>query len=173
MADQFFHLASYLPIIYSSACVYIFIVVAIRIFGKKEFAQLSVVDLVFVLLISNAVQNAMVGQDTTLIGGLVAATTLFVINAAFKYLTYRFPGLRSLISGEPKILIYNGKVNESNLRAEHISINELLETIHEHGSHSIADVDLAVLETDGNISVLSGDFKKRSVKPRKRRKKLF
>ncbi len=165
--------ASYWPIMLSSACVYVFIVAAIRIFGKKEFAQLSVVDLVFVLLISNAVQNAMVGSDTSLTGGLVAATTLFAVNALLKYMTFRFPGLRTIISGEPKILIYHGKVNESNLRSEHISINELLETIHEHGSRSIQDVDLAVLETDGNISILSGDFQKRSIKPRKRRKRLF
>jgi len=164
---------TYWPIICSSASVYVFIVLAIRVFGKKEFAQLSVADLVFVLLISNAVQNAMVGSDTTLTGGLVAATTLFMMNAAFKYFAYRFPGIWSFISGEPKILIYNGKVNETNLRNEHISINELLETVHEHGSRSIQEVDLAVLETDGNISVLSGDFKKRTVKPRKRRKKVF
>lgn len=166
-------LSAYWPIILSSATVYFFIVVAIRVFGKKEFAQLSVSDLVFVLLISNAVQNAMVGSDTTLTGGLVAATTLFILNSLIKYLTYRFPGLRKFISGQPKILIYKGKVNESNLRAEHISVNELLEAVHEHGSSSIKDVDLCVLETDGNISVLSGDFKQRSVKPRKRRKKLF
>lgn len=166
-------ISDYWPIVFSSAAVYFFIVAAIRIFGKKEFAQLSVSDLVFVLLISNAVQNAMVGANTSLTGGLVAATTLFTINAAIKYLSYRFPGLRSIISGEPRILIYHGKVNESNLRSEHISINELLEAVHEHGSASIRDVDLAVLETDGNISVLSGDYKRRSVKPRKRRKKLF
>jgi uncharacterized membrane protein YcaP (DUF421 family) len=164
---------SFWPIIISSASVYIFIIAAIRLFGKKEFAQLSVVDLVFVLLISNAVQNAMVGSDTSLAGGLIAATTLFAINALLKYLTYRFPGLRLAISGEPRMLIYQGKVNEENLRREHISINELLETIHEHGSHSIQDVDLAILESDGNISVLSGDFKKRTVKPRKRIKKLL
>ena len=165
--------SNYGPIIFSSASVYVFIVLAIRVFGKKEFAQLSVVDLVFVLLISNAVQNSMVGSNTTLTGGLVAATTLFLINAGFKYLTYHFPGIISFISGEPKILIYNGIVNKTNLRSEHISMNELLETIHEHGSRSIQDVDLAVLEADGNISVLSADFKKRTVKPRKRRKRLF
>lgn len=158
---------------FSSACVYLFIIISIRIFGKKEFAQLSVVDLVFVLLISNAVQNAMVGSDTTLTGGLVAATTLFAINSILKYLTYRFPQLRSAISGEPKMLIYRGKVNENNLRHEHISVNELLETIHEHGCRSIQDVDLAILESDGNISVLSADFKTHTTKPRKRKKKIF
>jgi uncharacterized membrane protein YcaP (DUF421 family) len=163
----------YWPIIFSSASVYIFIICAIRLFGKKEFAQLSVVDLVFVLLISNAVQNAMVGPDTTLLGGIIAATTLFVVNASFKYLLYRYPVLNDLIAGEPKVLIYKGRVDDRNLRNEHISVNELLETIHEHGCHSIEEVDLAVLETDGNISVLSGDFVKKSSAPRKRKKKVF
>ncbi len=168
---QYIH--HYLPIIISSASVYLFIVFAIRLFGKREFAQLSIIDLVFVLLISNAVQNAMVGPDTTLAGGLVAASTLFLMNFILKTLTYRFPFLQTIITGQSIILIYKGEVNEENLRKAHISINELLESVHEHGSSAVKDVDLAVLETDGNISVISDDFKKRTNKPRKRRKKLM
>ena len=71
---------NYVRIIFSTLVIYLFIVIAIRLFGKKELAQLSVVDMVFILLISNAVQNAMVGPDSTLSGGLVAASTLFVMN---------------------------------------------------------------------------------------------
>jgi len=167
------YIHQYLPIVISSTTVYLFIVVAIRFFGKREFAQLSIIDLVFVLLISNAVQNAMVGPDTTLTGGLVAASTLFFLNFLLRTLTYRFPGLLNLITGHAMILIYKGEVNEENLRKAHISINELLETVHEHGTDAIKDVDLAILETDGNISVISDNFKKRSNRPRKRRKKLF
>ncbi len=167
------YLQQYLPIVISSASVYLFIVLAIRLFGKREFAQLSIIDLVFVLLISNAVQNAMVGPDTTLAGGLVAASTLFLINFLLKTLIYYYPSLQPFIIGEPIVLIYKGEVNEESLRRAHISINELIETIHEHGSSSIKNVDLAVLETDGNISVISDDFKNRSYKPRKRRKKLM
>ncbi len=163
----------YLPIIWSSAAIYLFIVIAIRLLGKKEFAQLSVTDLVFVLLISNAVQNAMVGSDTTVTGGIVAASTLFVVNAAFKFLMYKFPFFQTLVSGEAKMLIYKGVVKEANLRSTQISINELLETVREHGVKSIEDVDLAILETDGNISVISDNFKKRSQHLRKRRKKLL
>ena len=74
----------YLAVALTSTAVYLFIVLAIRLFGKKELAQLSVTDLVFILLISNAVQNAMVGQNTSLGGGLVAAGTLFAVNAGFK-----------------------------------------------------------------------------------------
>jgi len=167
------YLHHYLPIVISSASVYLFIILAIRVFGKREFAQLSIIDLVFVLLISNAVQNAMVGPDTTLPGGLVAASTLFVMNFMLKAIIYRFPFLQNLIIGQPIVLIYKGEVHEENLRKAHISVNELIETIHEHGTNSIKNVDLAMMETDGNISVISNDFKKRSNKPRKRRKKLM
>jgi Predicted membrane protein len=163
---------NYLTIAFSSAAVYVFIITAIRLFGKKEFAQLSVSDLVFVLLISNAVQNAMVGPDATLSGGLVAASTLFMLNYLLKYLMYKFPSLQKMISGEPLFLIYHGRVNEENLKKAQISVNELIETVREHGCQSIRDVDLAVLEADGNISVLSHDFNKRTSHERKRRKKL-
>ena len=157
----------YWPVIYSSSVVYLFIIVAIRLFGKKEFAQLSVVDLVFVLLISNAVQNAMVGPNTTLSGGIVAASTLFIVNYMFKYLLYKFPKLQGIIAGEPKVLIYKGRVHEGNITKARISVNELLETVREHGCASIHDVNLAILESDGNISVLSNDFHQRSTHTRK------
>jgi uncharacterized membrane protein YcaP (DUF421 family) len=165
-------LTRYATIAFSASAVYLFVVVALRLFGKKELAQLSVSDLVFVLLISNAVQNAMVGPDTSLSGGLVAASALFLINYLFKMLLYRFPVFQKLVEGEPLTLIYEGNVNEANLRKARISINELLETIREHGSRGIADVNLAMLETDGNISVLSNDFKNKTVQHRKRRKKV-
>ncbi len=165
-------LARYATIAFSASAVYLFVVIALRLFGKKELAQLSVSDLVFVLLISNAVQNAMVGPDTSLSGGLVAASALFIINYLFKLLLYRFPVFQKLVEGEPLTLIYEGNVNEINLRKARISINELLETIREHGSAGIKDVNLAVLETDGNISILSNDFRNKSVQHRKRRKKV-
>ena len=90
----------YINIIISSSAVYFFIIFAIRISGRKELAQLSVIDLVFILLISNAVQNAMVGQNTSLVGGLVAAATLFVVNFILKQLMYRFSKLSNLIQGK-------------------------------------------------------------------------
>lgn len=163
----------YLPIIFSSAVVYLFIIIAIRLFGKKEFAQLSVADLVFVLLISNSVQNAMVGSNSSLSGGIAAATTLFIVNYLFKLLLYKFPKFQQFLSGEPMMLIYHGQVNEINLRKARISINELIESVHEHGCRSITDVDLAIFEADGNISILSNDFKNKSTHHRKRRKKVL
>ncbi len=166
----------YLHVVISSAAVYVFITIAIRIFGKKELAQLSVLDLVFVLLISNAVQNAMVGSDTSLQGGLLAAITLFLLNFVFKYLLFRSWKLNRLLQGEPVILVSEGKVNDKNLRKMQITTDELLEAIREHGVEGIHEVNLAILEVDGNISVLSHDFKKRSVRnviKRKIMKKLI
>lgn len=161
----------YLHIVISSTAVYIFITIAVRIFGKKELAQLSVLDIVFVLLISNAVQNAMVGSDTSLMGGLLAAGTLFALNFLFKYLIFRFKGLTHLLEGEPVILVVEGKVKDKNLRKMEISTDELIEAIHEHGVQSIRDVNLAMLEVDGNISVMSDDYKKRSVSKVVKKKK--
>ena len=148
----------YVRIIFSTVSVYLFIVIAIRLFGKTELSQLSVVDLVFILLISNSVQNAMVGPDSTLQGGLIAATALFVVNYLFKQALYRFPKLGKLVQGETLLLIYKGKLNKQNLVKARLTVGEIMEAIREHGVSSIEDVDLAVLEVDGNISVLSGGF---------------
>ena len=157
---------SYLKIILSSVSVYIFIVVAIRLSGKKELAQLSVIDLVFILLISNSVQNAMVGTDSSLGGGIVAATSLFIVNYFFKRIMYRFPNFNKLIQGESLLLIYNGKLNKKNMTEAQISIEEMMEVIREHGVAVVEQVDLAVLEVDGNISVMSHEFKSKTTKKR-------
>lgn len=160
-----FNYILFLKIVACSAIVYVFIALAIRVFGKKELAQLSVLDLVFVLLISNAVQNSMVNGDSgSLINGLIAAATLFIINFLLKILIYRSKKFRKFAEGEPLILISKGKVNDKNMRALMISTDELLEAVHEHGVSTIRDVDLAIFEMDGNISILSNDFKKRTVK---------
>lgn len=160
----------YIDIILRAVCVYLFMIIAIRIFGKKELAQLSVIDLVFILLISNAVQNAMVGPNVSLAGGLVAAISLFVVNFILKKLLLRYSGLNKFIQGEPILLVYKGVIKENNLKNSEISMLELEAAIREHGVDGIENVDLAMLEVDGNISVLSDDFRKRSIKKRKRHK---
>lgn len=163
---------NYVRIIFSTFVIYLFIVIAIRLFGKKELAQLSVVDMVFILLISNAVQNAMVGPDSTLSGGLVAASTLFIMNYIFKYLQYRFPKFGKVIEGDATMLIYKGEIMETHLKKARITHEELMEVVREHGVSSVKEVDLAILEVDGNISVLSNEYKKKTVKRRKGHKIL-
>lgn len=158
---------NYVQIILSSIAVYLFVIIAIRLFGKKELSQLSVIDLVFVLLISNSVQNAMVGTDTTLLGGLTAACSLFIVNYAFKKFIYRFPKLSKLIQGESVMLIYDGVPNQKNIAASMLTMDELMEAIREHGVSRIEDVNLAILEVDGNISVLTDNFQNRSKRKRK------
>jgi len=163
---------SYWGIILSSVSVYIFIVGAIRLSGKKELAQLSVVDLVFILLISNAVQNAMVGTDSSLGGGIVAATSLFIVNYLFKRIMYYFPKFNKLVQGEPLLLIYSGKLNQKNMIEAQISIKEIMEVIREHGVAVVEQVDLAVLEVDGNISVMSHEFTCKTTNKKKTHKKI-
>ncbi len=162
-------LVDYLAVALTSTAVYLFIVLAIRLFGKRELAQLSVTDLVFILLISNAVQNAMVGPNVSLGGGLVAAGSLFVVNALFKQLLRAFPKLGKAVEGEPIVLVHRGQLLQKGMKASGLSREELDEAIREHGVAHLRDVDLAVLEVDGNLSVLSSDYRTRTSAMRKRR----
>ncbi len=161
----------YIFIIISSLIVYLFIITAIRIFGKREISQLSVVDLVFILLISNAVQNAMVGGDLNfLVGGLAAAATLFVGNYILGDLFFRSKRISKWFQGEPLMLVYEGKIIPEHLQKAKISDDELEAAIREHGVEHLSEVNLAVLERDGNISVLSHDFRKHTTRKRKAHK---
>jgi uncharacterized membrane protein YcaP (DUF421 family) len=150
----------YLSIALKSIAVYVFIVAAIRVFGKKEFAQLSIIDLVFILLISNSVQNAMVGADSSLEGGLVAAFSLFLMNYVFKKISLYSQAFSKVIEGEPILLVYDGQIKLDGIKKAQISIEQLNAVIREHGVESVAMVNLAMFEVDGNISVLSDNFKK-------------
>src|ERR1044072_3128357 len=96
----------WLDVIFRSTIIYLFIVAALRLFGKKELAQLSVIDLVFILLISNSVQNDMVGPDSSLLSGIIAAITLFIVNAILKYFLFRSKRLNKFVQGIPVILIH-------------------------------------------------------------------
>lgn len=149
-------------IVVRTAAVYLVIVLGLLILGKKELSQISVTDLVFILLISNAVQNAMVGDNTTLSGGLVAAGVLFLLNFTFRRLNYTSKSLRKIIEGEPVLLIYEGKLQSRNLEKESITEEELMAALREHGVDRVEEVKLAMLEIDGNISVVSKDFVNRT-----------
>ncbi|MCE1166174.1 MAG: DUF421 domain-containing protein [Bacteroidetes bacterium] len=157
-------------IIIRSITVYVFIVVAIRIFGKRELSQISVIDLVFILLLSNSVQNAMVGPDSSLLGGLVAAASLFVVNFVLKLFTYKNKKVSELINDEPVLLVHEGKVNQKNLEKEKLTMEELESAIREHSIESVKEVKLAMLEPDGNISIVSKDHQYHISKHRKAHK---
>jgi uncharacterized membrane protein YcaP (DUF421 family) len=161
------NLTGLLIISLKSTAIYIFIVFAIRLFGKKELAQLSVIDLVFILLISNAVQNAMVGQDSSVAGGIAAASGLFVVNYVFKYLLKKFPKFSDAVQGHAVLLIYKGNVLHQNCDHALFTMDELKAAVREHGIERIEDVDLAVLEVDGNVSIVSNDYKQKTTKKRR------
>lgn len=131
-------------------------VIALRIFGKKELSQLNTADIILILLISNSVQNAMVGSNSSLYGGMVAALALFIINFVFKRIMLNSKYIKNLVQDKPEILVHNGKIDFKTLARLGISSEELEEAMREHGVEFYKDVKLAMFEIDGNISVISG-----------------
>lgn len=147
----------YLDVALRSLAVYVFMLIAIRLTGKKELSQLNTIDVVLILLISNAVQNAMVGNNTSLLGGLVAAAVLFCLNYILKKVMFKSKAIRGFVLEQPEILIHNGKLNFDKLSHLGISDEELKEAMHEHGVEYYKDVKLAIFEVDGNISIITGE----------------
>jgi len=145
-------------------------VLCLRVFGKNQLSQLNAGDVILLLLIANAVQNAMVGDNTTLQGGLVAAAVLFVANFILKKLMLRNPSLRNLVEDHPEILVRDGKADTEMMKKCSVSMDELQETIREHGIESLDKVSLAILEVDGNVSVISSDKNGQTVFTRHKRK---
>ena len=165
----------YLDVAIRSIAVYLFMIIALRLFGKKELSQLNTADVILILLISNSVQNAMVGNNTTLWGGLVAATVLFAINFIIKKLLFKYKKFSNLVIEKPEILIHNGTLDFKTLGKLNITSDELKEAIREHGVEFFKDVKLAMLEVDGNISIITGEqaLKQTHYKRKKKHKNLI
>ena len=158
----------YLIIIAKSVTIYVFIIAAIRLFGKKELAQLSIIDLVFILLISNSVQNAMVGNDSSVLGGISAALGLFISNYILKLFLRRSSKFSKFVQGEKIVVVVDGRILQHGLQQSMMSVEEVQMAVREHGVKDISEADLVVLEVDGNITVLSKDYSHRTVKRRKK-----
>ena len=148
---------AYLDITLRSVAVYFFMIIALRIFGKKELSQLNTADVILILLISNSVQNAMVGANTSLYGGIIAAFSLFVINYIFKKVMLKSKFIKELVQDKPEVLIHNGKIEFKTIARLGITAEELEEAMREHGIEYYKDVKLAMFEIDGNISIISGN----------------
>ena len=142
------------PIFLRTVIVYLAVLAGFRFFGKRQIGQMEPFDFVVVLLIANAVQNAMVGDHSSLWGGLLAALVLLVLNWVVGRVGVLFPTAERFVSGDPVLLIHDGQVLDANLRREAVSLAELMEALREHGVEKPDDVHLAVLEVDGSISVL-------------------
>jgi uncharacterized membrane protein YcaP (DUF421 family) len=147
----------YLDIIFRCVSVYLLMIIALQIFGKKELSQLNTPDIILILLISNAVQNAMVGTNSSLTGGLLAAIVLFILNFIIKKLMFKYQKISNLLQGKPEILIHNGQLDFKILSKLNLTNQELEQAVREHGVENFKDVKLAILEIDGSISIISGE----------------
>ncbi len=137
--------------------IYFFLVIGLRILGKRELGQMNIYDLVLIIVLANAVQNAMVGDDTTVIGGITAATTLLVLNRIFSVAMLRSKHLEHLMVGEPVLIVSNGKLNASRMHQEGITKDQVMAALREHGLDRLEQARLCILEVDGTISVVSSD----------------
>jgi uncharacterized membrane protein YcaP (DUF421 family) len=131
--------------------VYLFLVVGLRLAGKRELAQLNPFDLVVLLTLSNTVQNAIIGNDNSVLGGIIAATTLLVVNYGVVALVYRHKELADLIEGRPDLLVHNGRVVPRRLEAEKITAAELEAAARKQGFGSLKDVHKAILYPGGTF----------------------
>jgi len=144
-------------LIVRSVVVYVFLIAILRLTGKRQVGQLAPFDLVLLLVLSNAVQNAMNGGDNSLIGGIISAVTLISLNYAVGRLTYKSKYLEAAIEGRPQVLIHDGRLFKDVLEREQLTIHELNAALREAGCSNIEEVHFAVLENNGNISVKAKD----------------
>lgn len=134
--------------------IYGFLLVAFRLAGKRQLGQMSPFDLIVLLVISNAVQNAIIGNDQSLGGGLIGATALLVLNGVVAWASTRFRGFGRLVENTPTILVQHGHVLVDNLRRECMTLPELRAALRREGVSSVTDVRYAILEEDGHVSVI-------------------
>lgn len=150
--------------------VFLFLLVAFRIFGKRELGSIGPFDLVIWLTVSNVLQNAMIGPDNSFTGGLIGATTMFAANYFLATLSYRFPSFERLIQSSPSILVENGKVLTENLRRELLTVDDLRHALRKNQvdlDEELPNLRKVLLESDGAITItrrLHGDrgLKRRS-----------
>jgi len=134
--------------------VYLFLIVILRVGGRRELAQMNAFDLVVLLMLANAVQNAIIGDDNSLVGGMVGGATLVLLNLGVNWYLYRHPSLERRVEGEPTLLVKDGRLLHDNLRHELITKEELLSVIHRQGVDRFEACAEVILETSGTISVL-------------------
>src|SRR3954447_502899 len=132
--------------------VYVFLIIGLRLAGKRELAQLNPFDLIVLLTLSNTVQNSIIGDDNSVTGGILGASTLLAVNYFVVRFLYNHERWEHIIEGNCDVLIENGKIQHENLKRELLTVNELETAAHRQGFASLADVDRAVLEVGGTIS---------------------
>lgn len=134
--------------------VYLFLIVLLRTTGKRQIGQMAPFDLVLLLVLSNAVQNAMNGGDNSVLAGFISAVALVGTNWAVGLVTYRSKRMEALVEGRPEVLIHNGKLFADALQHTRITHHELMTALRKSGCATVEEVHAAMLETDGTISVI-------------------
>ncbi len=137
-----------------TAAVFVVLVVGLRLLGKRELGQMTVYDLVLLVVVGNAVQNAMVGKDTTLVGGLIAVGVLLFLNRTLAEVIRRSRRIEHVLVGEPVVLVSDGAFVQRSLDRQGITREQVFAALREHGMATLDQVRLAVLEVDGTISVV-------------------
>jgi uncharacterized membrane protein YcaP (DUF421 family) len=150
--DMFFLGLPILEKVLRPMVVYVFLIVGFRLAGKRELAQLNPFDLVVLLTISNTVQNAIIGDDNSITGGIIGGGTLFLVNYTVVRFLYGHERLDRFVEGDPDVLIENGTVLIDRLRRELITRNELEAAAHKQGFASLEEVDRAVLDPGGGVA---------------------
>ncbi len=150
-----------------SIAIYLALTLALRLFGKRELGQMTIFDLVLVLLVANAVQPAMTGPDNSLLGGLIIIVTLFLLNWGVGWARLRSPVVRRLLQSPPKVLARDGAWIPGALQREGVEADEAEMALREHGVAGVADAQLVELESDGSISVVPQEVSGRQ-RPRRR-----
>ena len=140
-------------LILRATIVYLFIFALLRLLGKKHVSQMAPFDLVVLLIISESVQNALIGDDKSVTGGLVASATIVGLTALLGYASWRNKTVAHVLEGRPRLLVRNGRVLKNVLAREQITHAELLEALRRQGCASLARVRYAILENDGDITI--------------------
>ncbi len=156
---------------FRSALIYLALVVVLRLFGKREVGQFTLFDLVLILLVANAVQPAMTGPDTSLVGGLVIILTLVFVNRGVALARARIPIVDRLLEAQPTVLARDGAWLPDALEREDLDLQDCEMALREHGIADVPEVELAMLEPDGTISVVPRDRSR--VGRRRRRVRLI
>ena len=137
-----------------SVVIYGFLLAAFRLVGKRQLGQMTPFDLIVLLIISNVVQNALIGNDNSLGGGLVGATTILAVNAIVARVTYRSKPLRRVVEHAPTILVRHGRLLRENLAHEHLSLSEFHAALRREGIVTVQGLRYVLLEQDGHLSVI-------------------
>lgn len=139
--------------------VYFFLMLILRVMGRRQIGEFSPFDLIVLLLLSDSVQNSLIGGDNSLFGGLIVVSTLLVTEYFIGWLGYKFKFIAKIVEGEPKILIENGILNDKVVHDEHLSENDIKEALRTEGVSSEKEVRLAMIENNGKISVVKYEDK--------------